>query len=173
MRLFKKRNVVESSVVENTSAKYYNLKSNGKYEIIIKDNFIYITPKGLSNAINKGMVGSKTIDMNNITGVQFKAPGITTGYLQFLVLGSQEAKGGVLAAVKDENTILFSKKEMNIALEIKKHVETFIANKNVISHNNNQQFSVADELLKFKQLLDIGAITQEEFEAKKKEILNL
>lgn len=33
--------------------------------------------------------------------------------------------------------------------------------------------SVADELLKFKQLLDMGAITQEEFEAKKKQLLDL
>ena len=35
------------------------------------------------------------------------------------------------------------------------------------------QFSVADELLKFKQLLDMGAITQEEFDVKKKQLLNL
>lgn len=33
--------------------------------------------------------------------------------------------------------------------------------------------SVADEILKFKQLLDMGAITQEEFEAKKKQLLGL
>lgn len=33
--------------------------------------------------------------------------------------------------------------------------------------------SVADELLKFKNLLDMGAITQEEFDLKKKELLNL
>ena len=33
--------------------------------------------------------------------------------------------------------------------------------------------SVADELLKFKQLLDMGAITQEEYDAKKKQILGL
>lgn len=33
--------------------------------------------------------------------------------------------------------------------------------------------SPADELLKYKQLLDCGAITQEEFDAKKKQLLNL
>jgi hypothetical protein len=33
--------------------------------------------------------------------------------------------------------------------------------------------STADEILKFKQLFDIGAITQEEFEAKKKQLLEL
>jgi hypothetical protein len=33
--------------------------------------------------------------------------------------------------------------------------------------------SAADEILKFKQLLDMGAITQEEFDAKKKQLLGL
>ena len=35
------------------------------------------------------------------------------------------------------------------------------------------QGSPADEIMKFKQLLDSGAITQEEFEAKKKQLLGL
>lgn len=33
-------------------------------------------------------------------------------------------------------------------------------------------FSVADEILKFKQLLDMGAITQEEYDTKKAELLS-
>ena len=36
-----------------------------------------------------------------------------------------------------------------------------------------QQSSAADELKKFKDLLDMGAITQEEFTAKKKQLLGL
>ena len=40
------------------------------------------------------------------------------------------------------------------------------------SKNNNQQFSIADELKKYKDLFDSGAINQEEFEKKKKELLN-
>lgn len=36
---------------------------------------------------------------------------------------------------------------------------------------NNLQLSAADELLKYKQLLDMGVITQSEFELKKKELL--
>jgi len=42
------------------------------------------------------------------------------------------------------------------------------------SHNNNSNpLSGADELKKYKDLLDSGVITQEEFEAKKKELLGL
>ena len=39
--------------------------------------------------------------------------------------------------------------------------------------NNPVGGSVADEIKKFKELLDIGAITQEEFDAKKKQLLGL
>ena len=33
--------------------------------------------------------------------------------------------------------------------------------------------SIADEILKFKELLDMGAITEEEYLKKKQELLNL
>lgn len=33
--------------------------------------------------------------------------------------------------------------------------------------------SIADEILKFKNLLDIGAITQDEYEEKKKQLLEM
>lgn len=39
--------------------------------------------------------------------------------------------------------------------------------------DNSGYYSSADELLKWKQLLDMGAITKEEFEAKKKQLLGL
>ena len=38
---------------------------------------------------------------------------------------------------------------------------------------NNATVSTADEILKYKNLLDAGAITQEEYEAKKKQLLGL
>jgi ribosome-binding protein aMBF1 (putative translation factor) len=41
------------------------------------------------------------------------------------------------------------------------------------NHANAKNFSEADEILKFKKLLDEGIITQEEFEKKKKQLLNL
>ena len=36
---------------------------------------------------------------------------------------------------------------------------------------NSPKLSVADEIMKFKRLLDEGGITQEEFDKKKKELL--
>ncbi|WP_082595626.1 SHOCT domain-containing protein [Paenibacillus sp. Soil750] len=42
-----------------------------------------------------------------------------------------------------------------------------------ISKSDKPEFSVADELLKFKQLLDMGVLTQAEFDEKKSELLSL
>ena len=42
-----------------------------------------------------------------------------------------------------------------------------------IQEANTNSLSSADELKKFKELLDMGVITQEEFDAKKKQLLNL
>ncbi len=47
---------------------------------------------------------------------------------------------------------------------------------NIKNQNTNaqvQNVSSADEILKYKNLLDVGAITQEEFDLKKKELLEL
>ena len=41
-----------------------------------------------------------------------------------------------------------------------------------ISNNQAQQFSAADELKKYKELLDAGVLTQEEFDQKKNEFLH-
>ena len=39
------------------------------------------------------------------------------------------------------------------------------------SKQSNPSLSIADELMKFKQLLDAGVITQDEFEKKKRDLL--
>lgn len=51
--------------------------------------------------------------------------------------------------------------------------EEFEKMKEQNSQPQQSTVSAADELKKFKELLDIGAITQEEFDAKKKELLGL
>lgn len=168
MGLFKSKKDKSGKKQVVSSKKVYNLKSNGKYEIVLEGKFISITAKGIMNSINKGFTGTKKICLDNVTGVQYKKPGLTTGYLQIILMGSQEAKGGVFNAVQDENTISFAKKETEQILEIKGYIENYIENKNKY---NESQFGGADELLKYKKLLDMGAITQEEYENKKEQIL--
>lgn len=45
--------------------------------------------------------------------------------------------------------------------------------KDIQYSTDNTQISAADEIMKFKRLLDDGIISQEEFEAKKKQLLGL
>ncbi|MCK6255444.1 SHOCT domain-containing protein [Fictibacillus sp. KIGAM418] len=50
-------------------------------------------------------------------------------------------------------------------------VEEDLSNDNVMFKEQKVVFSAADEILKYKQLLDMGVITQEEFDRKKEELL--
>jgi hypothetical protein len=153
-------------------SKEFEFKGAGKTTITLDGNFLRIRRKGFLNMSNHGLDGEKTIDINNMTGVQFKEAGLTSGFIQFIVKGSSESKGGVFAAARDENSILFIKKEQKMAEEIKVYVENILANKNT-SFTSIQPLSDADELKKFADLRDAGIITEEEFNAKKKQILGI
>lgn len=149
-----------------------NLKSNGKYIITVTQDNITISQKGMMNVINRGLTGEKTFLFKNMSGLQYKAPGLTTGYLQLILIGSSEVKGGVTGAVKDENTILFTKKENGLILELKEFIEWKIANLNA-GVNHSQSNSNLDEIRKLKSLLDDGIITKEEFDIKKRQLLGI
>lgn len=56
---------------------------------------------------------------------------------------------------------------------VNKEIENYKQSKNQPVTQVVSSTSAADELLKFKQLLDMGAITEEEFNIKKKELLGL
>lgn len=65
---------------------------------------------------------------------------------------------------------IYSNEEIQEMLDIiseEQHPEKQKSNKQQIN------LSIADEIKKFKELLDMGAITQEEFDKKKCELLNL
>ncbi|MFJ7730655.1 DUF4429 domain-containing protein [Lysinibacillus sp. NPDC097231] len=150
----------------------FEFRSNGKFTVTVDDYTIKIQPRGFSNFINKGGTkGEKSIPINSITAIQFKKPGLTTGYIQFAYSGSSETKGGTLAAVKDENSITFVKRELQQAkalialIETKRHARTSLAQAATLS--------TADEILKMKELLDAGILTKDEFEAKKKQLLGI
>ncbi|MEX3745005.1 MULTISPECIES: DUF4429 domain-containing protein [Lysinibacillus] len=153
-------------------SKVFEFKSNGKFTVTVDDHNVKIQPKGFSNFINKGgSKGEKSIPIKSITAIQFKEPRLTTGYVQFAYSGSSETKGGTMAAVKDENTITFVKKELKQAREMVDLIESKRQNESTPSKNTS--VSAADEILKMKELLDVGILTQDEFNAKKKQLLGI
>lgn len=151
-------------------SKVFEFTSNGKFNVTVDDYNVKIQPKGFMNYMNKGgSKGEKSIPIKSITAIQFKEPGLTTGYVQFAYSGSSETKGGSMSAVKDENSITFVKKELAKARELVELIES----KRHSESSSISPSSSADELLKFKELLDAGVLTQEEFDAKKKQLLGL
>ena len=111
---------------------------------------------------------------SSITGIQYRPSGFAAGYLQFVVVGSQESKGGLQAALNDENTVgFFGKKYNKQAEEIKKYIENYNSTQNNSATFIQNVKSPIEQIKDLKELLDMRAITQEEFETKKKQLLNL
>lgn len=118
--------------------------------------------------------GEKTIYYADCIGVQFKESGIQIGYLQL------ETATGLMNNRSDnffnENSFTFD--ESVVTNEKMKEIANYIRERisEAKSKNNSTviaQVSSADELKKYKELLDSGVITQEEFDAKKKQLLGL
>ena len=128
----------------------------------------------VSNVITGGNTGGKRINFVDITGIQFKEPaGMTVGFIQFIYPGSNEVQGGVMAAINDENSIPVSPQNLQLAKEIVEFVEAKRAELRTPQSAGTSQVAAAEEIKKFKELLEMGIITQEEFDAKKKQLLGL
>lgn len=154
----------------------YYVKSQ-KTNLTIDEIGITISRKGMINTINHGLKGEKTIPYSSITATQIKKPGFTTGYLQLSIAGGKESTGGLQDALKDENTILFkTKKEHEVMIQLKEYIDAKILNRNTPQpqvQNIVQEKSAAEQVKEMKELLDMGILTEEEFDQKKRELLNL
>ncbi len=121
---------------------------------------------------NKFFAGEKKFYYSDLTSVQFREPGrITDGYMEFEYPGSRS--GNNSGAYSSENAISFIKKDLDKMKEIYNYVDGKIREYKNKGNGTVQQLSSADELKKFKELLDAGIITQAEFDAKKKELLGI
>lgn len=139
----------------------------------VYDDKIIITPRGILGMMNKGLKGSKNIPFFSITAVQFKKAGLTSGYLQFTLQGGVESRGGILAAAKDENTFMYSNKKDNEEVEkIKTYVEEQLKQFHNPVSQKQQLVSLSDELEKLADLKSKGVLTDEEFQAAKKRLID-
>ncbi len=150
----------------------FEFKSAGKYIVTVDEHGVAIQQKGVLNALAVGITGTKQLPFTSMTAVQFKPAGMLSGYIQFTVLGGNEAKGGVFQAAGDENTIMFTKKEQDEANRLKQLVEGKNRETQAGKTSSTQPLkSAAEQIREFKELLDMGAITQEEFDQKKSQLL--
>ena len=140
----------------------------------VYEDHIVIKHKGFINMMAMVIKGEKNIEISDITSIQFKKAGhLVTGYIQFSIPGGNENTGGLFGAVQDENTITIAYKSKNkIAEEI---VEYLQKRRREINNNNNNNSnstnSSADEIEKLYNLFKKGIITEEEYNNKKKRLL--
>lgn len=104
--------------------------SNQKTLVRIDEFFIRIARQNtISNTLLQGLDGEKSILLSELTAFQLKEPGKTVGYLQLIFPGSMDTKGGVFDAVKDENTITFTKEDKMKMFEVKSLIENAMVKK--------------------------------------------
>ena len=165
---------------QQTPAIYHVVGSAGRTLDVYEEKCVITTKASLTSwATGNSSDGEKTIYYVDCIGVQFKrcGTGLTIGYLQL------ETASGLMNKKADnfwnENSFTFNKEEQNeqvaeIADYIKEKIDEIKRQKSTPQATTVvQQASAADELKKFKELLDMGVITQEEFDAKKKQLLGL
>lgn len=121
-----------------------------------------------------GNSSEKTIFLQNLTGVTVRKASIVqgAGVIHFSTGGSEMKNA--FKSVRDENSLLIPPLGGKKALEFKALVEKQLAT--VLSRPSGAAaapLSAADEIKKYKELLDSGVITQEEFDTKKKQLLGL
>ncbi len=124
---------------------------------------IYLEPTGITIRIPGLFSGeTKQFDFNHIASVEIDTPMVGFSTITFFAGGTKMSASG------------FTKAEVK---QIKEGIE-----KGKLSVKNNtstdttssaSSSSLADELMKLKQLMDAGVITQEEFDSQKKRLLNL
>lgn len=159
--------------------RYCMVNNSGKILDVYENKVIFSSTKSTSTLVT-GLIfsesvtqGEKTIYYKDVIGVQYKPSSIADGYIQI-----ETAAGGMTSTSSQysgENAIQFSGKKNNEEAEIivsfiRKQVEEI---KNAPAGGGVQQISTADELKKYKELLDDGILTQEEFDVKKKQLLGL
>mgnify|MGYP003461922292 FL=1 len=123
-------------------------------------NFAYAITNKRILAGQKSLVGEKfkVVDHTRINDISFES-GMVFGIIK-------------IDTPQEKFEIALDK---GSAISINNHIHQVLDSLKTNINGSNQQpgISAADELKKFKELLDMGAITQEEFDAKKKQLLGL
>ena len=145
------------------------------------DDRVVFSRKGIKGFLAQGYAGDRIYYYKDITAVDYKKPSIVAnGYLKILVGGIQDNNGkkvdllGTTAdTMKDPNTIALRAFKKETANKTEEFYNLVMEKINNCKNSEKNNVSAADEIKKYKELLDMGAITQEEFDAKKKELLNI
>ena len=165
-----------TTIEEIVNSDYTIIGARGRRLRVYEDKIAIETKTNLDSLLTgNAFDGEKTIYFADVLGVQFKkASKLIAGFLQLETASASMNNLG--SNFTNENSFNFDE-DVNAEMEmvaqyVKARVDEIKKQKNapVVMAS---PVSAADELKKFKELLDLGIITQEEFDAKKKQLLGL
>ncbi len=140
-------------------------------QLEVDGEWVTIKRKGVLAKATHGLAGEKRIPISSIMAVQWKAPGMSNGYIQFTVPGGVESKKGLLQATEDENTVMFTSRHKDEFGAIRDYIEARIASRSSGGSAPSGE-SAIDKLKKLGELRDAGVVSEAEFELKKRELLD-
>lgn len=165
----------ENTATITSNCKYSIDGCRGRHIDIYENKAVITTKTNLGSILAGGYSnGEKTIYYRDVIGIQFKLPTfVQIGYLQFETASCQATNNFF-----SENSFPFessniSNREIEKVVSYVKDQVDKIRSAPTSTPTVIQAQSPADELKKFKELLDMGVITQDEFDQKKKQLLSL
>lgn len=150
----------------------------------VYEDKVELTQEGARGLLTRGLQGVKTYYYTDISTIQFKNCGWTNGFFEFTFAGGIDRRGGAWNGFDNDNRINFGAPTIGRARKVAEEAEkinNYLQERLRIAKTQKAQPTVinqttttgADEILKYKQLLDDGIISEEEFQLKKKQILGI
>lgn len=135
-------------------------------EIHIGDHEIMLRIPGIFSGKSKHIV------YQQIEGVNIDTPMIGYSTITFIVGGEKIVAHGFTKSEAEEIKQICSDKISATSNRVQSDMITSAIADAIGNTKSNGQFSIADELNKLKELLDIGVLTQTEFNEQKSKLLN-
>ncbi|MEU4031111.1 DUF4429 domain-containing protein [Streptomyces anulatus] len=145
-------------------------------QITFDGQYVTISRKGFLARATLGK-GEKRLHISQILAIQWKPAGpLVNGFIQFTVPGGNELRGKLGSqtsnAAKDENSVIFTKKQMPEFLKLRAELDVAIAAQHGAQETGpTPSASLADELAKLASLRDQGILSPAEFEQQKARLL--
>jgi hypothetical protein len=141
--------------------------------LLLLEDRVRIQRREEKTFLNQGFKGQKDILFSQISSVYLKkATTLSNGYIHFSLLGRDESRGP--DPTRDENTVMFRGARQPDFDKIKAAIETkMAAARTTVTRPRLSTMSYIEELEQLAVLRNKGVITEEEFAAKKRQILGI
>ena len=141
--------------------------------LLLLEDRVRIQRREEKTFLNQGFKGQKDILFSQISSVYLKkATTLGNGYIHFSLLGRDESRGP--DPTRDENTVMFRGARQPDFDKIKAAIETkMAAARTTVTRTRLSTMSYIEELEQLAVLRNKGVITEEEFAAKKRQILGI